>query len=236
MKRSIGIRQDAPRAVTLAALFIFGAALAGCGGDTAPTDEGEDNGGAGGSSTAAGGTGGQRSESGGSGGAKPPVGPGDSGGSGGADVSTGGTSGGDGGSTGEGGSTPDAAIAGEDGPGAPEDASPSTGDDGGPANKNPCPAKVTNYTLNGLSVSDFCDAYEKYCKYTPDGSMKSKCGPGQKIGPLFLSRADCEMQYMSASAGGKACRAGQLCQNAPRGLTVNACSHATGYCAPACGK
>jgi hypothetical protein len=85
-----------------------------------------------------------------------------------------------------------------------------------------------------LSVKDFCDAYEKYCMYTPDGSMMSKCGPGQPVGPLYKDRMDCETKYGNASAGAKACRAGQMCVNAPAGLIVNACSHATGYCAGAC--
>jgi hypothetical protein len=101
---------------------------------------------------------------------------------------------------------------------------------------NPCydPKSIKNRTLPGLSVKDFCDAYEKYCMYTPDGSLMSKCGPGQPVGPLYRDRADCETKYGMASASAKACRAGQMCVNAPAGLIVNACSHATGYCAGAC--
>jgi hypothetical protein len=115
----------------------------------------------------------------------------------------------------------------------------SSGDDAGGhiPNPNPCPAPGTikNYTLPGLSVSDFCDAYEKYCKYVA-GSM-AKCGPGQKVGPLLMNRADCEMQYTNASMAGKACRAGQLCHNAqtPGIALTNPCSHASGYCDPTCG-
>ena len=100
--------------------------------------------------------------------------------------------------------------------------------------------------LSGLSAADFCEGYEKYCKYTPDGSLMSKCGPGQPVGPLFKDRMDCETKYMAASAGARACRAGQMCRNGKDGLAmgadttkgasliVNACSHATGYCAGAC--
>jgi hypothetical protein len=100
--------------------------------------------------------------------------------------------------------------------------------------------------LSGLSAQDFCEGYEKYCKYTPDGSLMSKCGPGQPVGPLFKDRMDCETKYMAASAGARACRAGQMCRNGKDGLAmgadtmkgasliVNACSHATGYCAGAC--
>jgi hypothetical protein len=99
---------------------------------------------------------------------------------------------------------------------------------------NTCPAKVTGYRLTGFSVQDFCDAYEHFCKYDPPGTMTAHCT--KDVGPLFRDRADCEMQYTMASDLGKACRAGQLCQNAPRGLLVNACSHASGYCDPACGQ
>jgi hypothetical protein len=108
---------------------------------------------------------------------------------------------------------------------------------GGPPDpNNPCynPKAIKNRTLPGLSVKDFCDAYEKYCMY-PAGAM-SKCGPGQPVGPLYTDRADCEAKYTAASASAKACRAGQLCVNAPAGLMVNACSHGAGYCAGACIK
>ena len=105
---------------------------------------------------------------------------------------------------------------------------------GDASGKNTCPSKVTNYRLPGFSVQDFCDAYEFFCKYDPPGAMSAYCT--KTVGPLFHDRADCEMQYTKASDLGKACRAGQLCQNAPRGLIVNACSHAAGYCDPACGQ
>jgi hypothetical protein len=164
---------------------------------------------------------------------------------------TGGVTGGSGGGTATGGSTgdtggsvgsgtggssgsPDASVA------APDAAADTGGapaaDAGGGSSDNPCynPKAIKNRTLPGLSVKDFCDAYEKYCMYTPDGSMMSKCGPGQPVGPLYRDRMDCETKYGMASAGAKACRAGQMCVNAPAGLIVNACSHATGYCAGAC--
>jgi hypothetical protein len=102
-------------------------------------------------------------------------------------------------------------------------------------NPNPCPpaATIKNYSLPGLSVSDFCDAYEKYCMYDPAGTSHAYCTA--PVGPYFRDRADCEAQYMKASPTGQACRAGQLCHNAPAGLIVNACSHASGYCDPRCG-
>jgi hypothetical protein len=106
--------------------------------------------------------------------------------------------------------------------------------DGSP-NPNPCPASVSGYRLSGLAVSDFCDAYEKYCKYDATGATQAMCG-AKAAGPLFKDRTDCEAQYNMASALGQSCRAGQLCENAPRGLLVNACAHASGYCDPACGQ
>lgn len=206
--------QFAPGTAVVATLL---AALVGCGSSSSGSGGagGSDTGGAGGSDTG----GASGASTGGSSGSQ----------TGGSGPATGGASGDTGGSMGTGGSVADASAGGEDAGGT------GAGDAGSSA-ANPCPAKVTNYTLNNFPVADFCNAYEKYCQYTPDGSLMSKCGPGQKVGPLFKDRADCEMQYMMASAAGKACRAGQLCQNAPRGLIVNACSHATGYCAPTCGK
>jgi hypothetical protein len=118
----------------------------------------------------------------------------------------------------------------------PTDAAGSTPEAGGRnpnPNPNPCPASVTGYRLTGLSVSDFCDAYEKYCQYDPLGTMPASCG--KPAGPVFKDRTDCMAQYTAAAPIGKSCRAGQLCQNAPRGLIVNACAHATGHCDPACG-
>ena len=163
-------------------------------------------------------------------------------GTGGSSVDTGGgggssTGGAGGGSTGTGGDAaePDA------GTGSPADA-------GGPSADNPCFTKNidNNRSLPGLSAKDFCDGYEKYCMYTPDLKLMSKCGPGQPVGPLYKDRMDCETKYMAASAGARACRAGQMCRNGKDGvaagadtakgmsLIVNACSHATGYCASAC--
>jgi hypothetical protein len=159
----------------------------------------------------------------------------DTGGSGG--TSTGGAGGADGGSTGTGGETT-----------APDAGTEPPADGGGPSADNPCFTKMIDNTrtLPGLSVKDFCDGYEKYCMYTPDGKLMSKCGPGQPVGPLYKDRMDCETKYMAASATAKACRAGQLCRNGkdgtamgadtPKGMSliVNACSHATGYCAGTC--
>jgi hypothetical protein len=244
MNRSNGIGQYAPRTGALAGLCLFGALLAGCAGDTPAPNTGTDgSGGSGGGGAMTGGGGGSRPATGGAGGSTASGGSGGSvasGGSGGGasggasgSGSGGASSGGGGGSSagGSGGATADAGADVVMGTGG------SAGKDGGPANPDsPCYGKINNYTLPGLPVQDFCDAYEKYCLYTPDGSMMSKCGPGQKTGPLFRDRADCEMQYMKASAAGKACRAGQLCNNGPiPGRMVNACSHATGYCAAACG-
>jgi hypothetical protein len=121
-------------------------------------------------------------------------------------------------------------------------------DGGAGASNNPCFTKVIDNgrMLPGLSAQDFCDGYEKYCLYSPDGKMMSRCGPGQPVGPLYKDRADCEMKYMMASASARACRAGQMCRNGKDGLAagamtakgmsliINACSHATGYCAGAC--
>jgi hypothetical protein len=130
-----------------------------------------------------------------------------------------------------------------------QDAGTTGGDDAHPTNpNNPCfTANIGgDRLLPGLSVADFCDGYEKYCKYTPDGSLMSKCGPGQPVGPLYLSRMDCEKRYLAASASARSCRAGQMCRNGKDGLAlgadtakgasliVNACSHATGYCAGTC--
>jgi hypothetical protein len=100
-------------------------------------------------------------------------------------------------------------------------------------------------TLPGLSPEDFCDGYEKYCGYPPTGMTMSKCAPGQPVGPLYQNRMDCIMKYSMASAGARACRAGQMCRNGKDGLAmgnsakgmsliVNACSHAAGYCAGTC--
>jgi hypothetical protein len=254
MNQSIGILQYARRAGAAASLCILGLVFVGCAKSDEPlSDDDGSNGGAGGSQAAKGGAGGTPSHSGGS----PGSGGSSSGGSGGAS-----DSGGSGGSSASGGSagansgaggdtTGSGGSAGSDNGsgGAGEDAGTTGGDDAGhiPNPNNPCfTANIGNdRMLSGLSATDFCDGYEKYCKYTPDGSLMSKCGTGQPVGPLYKSRMDCEMKYMAASASARACRAGQMCRNGkdglalgdtPKGLSliVNACSHGTGYCAGTC--
>jgi hypothetical protein len=172
----------------------------------------------------------------------------DSGGSGGATGGSGGaSSGGSGGGAtgGSGGATVDAGTVAVDAGTAPPTAPPGSSDGGagGGNPNNPCFTKAigNDRSLPGLSAADFCDGYEAYCEYTADGSKMSMCGTGQPVGPLYKDRADCEAKYMAASAGARACRAGQMCRNGKDGkaqnsakLIVNACSHATGYCAGAC--
>ncbi|HXU80152.1 MAG TPA: hypothetical protein VN914_02060 [Polyangia bacterium] len=202
--------------MTRSIVCVLAILVGGCGGSS-----GGGSGGKGGSSTQ-----GNEAGSGGSTGGRD--------GTGGA--STGGASGsGTGGGTGGASESVDSGTTGGDDAAAPADSGSTAGEAGG-SSDNPCyhPEKIKNRTLPNLSVKDFCDAYEKYCMYTPDGSMMSKCGPGQPVGPLYRDRMDCETRYGAASASAKACRAGQMCVNAPAGLIVNACSHATGYCAGAC--
>jgi hypothetical protein len=202
----------------LVGLWLLGGFVAHCGQDASNTTSAGTGGNSGsGGSTASGGSGGS-------------TGAGGSGGTSGGN--TGGSSaGGSGGpsDSGSGGTTDDSGTPPVDGGGS---MTPDASEAG--SAKNTCPAKVTGYRLTGFSVQDFCDAYEKYCKYDPPGTMTAYCT--KIVGPLFRDRTDCETQYNMASDLGKACRAGQLCQNAPRGLIVNACSHASGYCDPACGK
>jgi hypothetical protein len=194
------------------------------GGDSG--DTGGDSGKGGASTGGSVGTGGATGGSVGTGGSS------DTGGSGGS--STGGAGGG---STGTGGDAT-----------GPDAGSGSSSDGGGPSADNPCFTKMidNSRSLPGLSAKDFCDGYEKYCMYTPDGKLMSKCGPGQPVGPLYKDRMDCETKYMAASPSARACRAGQMCRNGkdgtalgadtPKGMSliVNACSHATGYCAGTC--
>jgi hypothetical protein len=233
MTRSSATSIEHRSASRLACLSIVAALWASC--SSAPAREpgstggdSGDTGGKGGSSTGgAVGTNGSTGGSVGTGGSS-----GDTGGGGG--TSTGGAGGG---STGTGGDAtqPDA------GTGTAADA-------GGPSADNPCFTKMidNSRSLPGLSAKDFCDGYEKYCMYSPDGKLMSKCGPGQPVGPLYKDRMDCETKYMMASASARACRAGQMCRNGKDGtalgadtakgmsLIINACSHATGYCAGAC--
>ena len=211
-------------------------ARAGSGGSSSTGTGGSSGTGTGGSSST--GTGGSSSSgSGGSSGSSSGGAGGDSSGSGGSSAS-GGSGGAAGGGSG-GMSGGDAAA-----PMGTGDGGPSAGHTPNP--KNPCFTEaIPNRVLAGLSAADFCDGYEKFCLYTPDGMMMSKCAPGQPVGPLYKDRMDCETKYMAASAGARACRAGQMCRNGkdgqamagtPKGasLIVNACSHATGYCAGTC--
>jgi hypothetical protein len=247
MKQSIGI--------LLCALAI---AFVGCAKNDAPAtdDDGSGDGEGGSQQPAKGGSGPAMhtggtvgsggSSSGGSGGSTP-AGDGGSSASGGT-TATGGSSAsggsGEGGDIGGGsGGSSSGGTSGGDDAGTPGGADASTGNP-----NNPCFTTniSNNRSLPGLSAADFCDGYEKYCKYTPDGSLMSKCGPGQPVGPLYKDRMDCMTKYMAASAGARACRAGQMCRNGKDGLAmgadtakgasliVNACSHATGYCAGAC--
>jgi hypothetical protein len=229
MRRLIGIGRNAPSIRTFAGLCLLGIAAVAC--SSSPTRSGtggSDNGDTGGSTGSTGGTTG-------TGGATNPTG-GSGGSATGGDTGTGGSS-----STGgSSGGTPDADVA-DTATSPPADAS-------GPSADNPCFTKMidNSRSLPGLSAKDFCDGYEKYCMYTPDGKLMSKCGPGQPVGPLYKDRMDCETKYMAASASARACRAGQMCRNGkdgtalgadtPKGMSliVNACSHATGYCAGAC--
>src|SRR6185295_2530762 len=170
----------------------------GTGGDSGDTGGSSGKGGSGTGGTV--GTGGATGGSVGTGGSS------DTGGSGGS--STGGAGGG--GSTGTGGSATE------------PDAGTSSPDGGGPSADNPCFTKMidNSRSLPGLSAKDFCDGYEKYCKYTPDGSLMSKCGPGQPVGPLYKDRMDCETKYMAASPSARACRAGQMCRNGKDGVAL----------------
>jgi hypothetical protein len=233
MTRSSATSIEHRSASRLACLSIVAALWASC--SSAPAREpgstggdSGDTGGKGGSSTGgAVGTNGSTGGSVGTGGSS-----GDTGGGGG--TSTGGAGGG---STGTGGD----ATQTDAGTGPAADA-------GGPSADNPCFTKMidNSRSLPGLSAKDFCDGYEKYCMYTPDLKLMSKCGPGQPVGPLYKDRMDCETKYMAASASARACRAGQMCRNGKDGvaagadtakgmsLIINACSHATGYCAGAC--
>jgi hypothetical protein len=220
----------------LAGLCLLAALSWSCGGAPArPSGGTGGDSGKGGDSGSGGGSGGGAG-SGGSGGSSGSAGTGATGGSSGTG-GAGGDTGGSGGSGGAGGSV-DASMTTslDDGGATAADTGGSSSDSSPPSSDNPCynPKAIKNRTLPGLSVKDFCDAYEKYCMYTPDGSLMSKCGPGQPVGPLYKDRMDCETKYGMASASAKACRAGQMCVNAPAGLIVNACSHATGYCAGAC--
>jgi hypothetical protein len=216
----------------LAGLCVLAMLWASCGG--APAREPAGGSGGDGGNGGEGGSGG--SSAGGTGGSRATGGSGGTAGSGGSGEATGGS----GGSSSGGSSGYDAAMTtglADAGATTPDASSGSASDSGGGGSSdNPCynPKAIKNRTLPNLSVKDFCDAYEKYCMYTPDGSMMSKCGPGQPVGPLYRDRMDCETKYGAASPSAKACRAGQMCVNAPAGLIVNACSHATGYCAGAC--
>jgi hypothetical protein len=230
MSSRVAIGRNAPALSTFVGLCLIGLLAASCSSAPARGGNGNEETDTGGKSGGA--TGGK---SGGTGGAEPTGGAGGS--------ATGGSSGGDtGGVTGTGGSvTPDAAV-------EEVDAAPPAADSAGPSADNPCFTKMidNSRSLPGLSAKDFCDGYEKYCMYTPDGKLMSKCGPGQPVGPLYKDRADCETKYMAASASARACRAGQMCRNGKDGvaagadtakgmsLIINACSHATGYCAGAC--
>jgi hypothetical protein len=255
MNRSRGVLHSHGVTTTLAGLCLLGV-LAGCPADdtqstTPPGGSGGSTAGSGGSGSGGNGSGGSQSSSGSGGAASATggsVGGGSSGGAGGTasggaeGTATGGSGAGSGGS-GSGGSD----DAGTPGTADAPTGSPSDGGGGGSAN-NPCFTKAigNDRMLAGLSPEDFCDGYEKYCMYTADGSLMSKCGPGQPVGPLYKDRADCVAKYTAASASAKACRAGQMCRNGKDGtamgpttaggmrLIVNACSHATGYCAGAC--
>jgi hypothetical protein len=253
MNRSRGVLHSHGVTTTLAGLCLVGVLFAGCpADDTQSTTTPGGSGGSTGSSGGNSGSGGSQS-SGGSGGAAGAtggsVGGGSSGGTGGTatggaeGTATGGSGGGGSGGSGSGGSDDAGTPGTADAPGG----SPSDGGGGGSAN-NPCFTKAigNDRMLAGLSPEDFCDGYEKYCMYTADGSLMSKCGPGQPVGPLYKDRADCVAKYTAASASAKACRAGQMCRNGKDGtamgpttaggmrLIVNACSHATGYCAGTC--
>jgi hypothetical protein len=227
-----------------AILCVLGVVFLGCPAAETPASSPSTDRGSGGSIASSGGAGGSQS---GSGGAVASGGAGGAGGS--ASGGAGGTpSDGSGGSSsgGSGGS----GTGGSDDAGAPTtaDAPVTSSDSGGGSANNPCFTKAIggDRMLAGLSPEDFCDGYEKYCMYTPDGTLMSKCGPGQPVGPLYKDRADCLAKYTAASASAKACRAGQMCRNGKDGtamgattaggmkLIVNACSHATGYCAGAC--
>jgi len=194
---------------------------------------GSDNGDTGGSTGSTGGT----------------TGTGGSTATGGSTTSTGGSGGSaTGGDTGTGGSSTGGSSGSAQDAGAADTGSGSTADASGPSADNPCFTKMidNSRSLPGLSAKDFCDGYEKYCMYTPDGKLMSKCGPGQPVGPLYKDRMDCETKYMAASPSARACRAGQMCRNGkdgtalgadtPKGMSliINACSHATGYCAGTC--
>jgi hypothetical protein len=230
MRSVIASGPNAPSVCTFAGLCLL--AIVGC--SSSPTRSGgtggdtETGGTSGGGSTGTGGATNPTTVP-GTGGSVTGGSSGDTGGSGGS--STGGSSGG----------TPDAGD-------SADTATGTAGDASGPSADNPCFTKMidNSRSLPGLSAKDFCDGYEKYCMYTPDGKLMSKCGPGQPVGPLYKDRMDCETKYMMASPSARACRAGQMCRNGkdgtalgadtPKGMSliVNACSHATGYCAGAC--
>jgi hypothetical protein len=234
MRRLIGIGRNAPSICTFAGLCALGIAVVAC--SSTPTRSGtggSDNGDTGGSTGSTGGT----------------TGTGGSTATGGSTTSTGGSGGSaTGGDTGTGGSSTGGSSGSAQDAGAADTGSGSTADASGPSADNPCFTKMidNSRSLPGLSAKDFCDGYEKYCMYTPDGKLMSKCGPGQPVGPLYKDRMDCETKYLAASPSARACRAGQMCRNGkdgtamgadtPKGMSliVNACSHATGYCAGAC--
>jgi hypothetical protein len=247
--------------VVFRAALVIGVGLIGCAQSDTPAGTAPDrsSGGSAGTSTGSGGSSSGSGAGGSTGSTSATGGSSAAGGSGGSAGATGGSDGtatGGSGSATTGGSSGSATSGGSSGsddagsPGTPDAPSGGTADasSGGGSANNPCFTKAigNDRMLAGLSPEDFCDGYEKYCLYTPDGTMMSKCATGQPVGPLYKDRADCIAKYSAASPGAKACRAGQMCRNGKDGtamgamtmggmkLIVNACSHATGYCAGAC--
>jgi hypothetical protein len=212
---------------SLGAIFalVLSTAMTACPASDSPTG-GDETGGSGGTSAQGGATGGSSSSGGsmsaGSGGSSPS-------GTGGSDTggSTGGSGGaGTGGDTGNGTGGTGGATAGTGGDsdgGSGADVGTDSGAgtaDGGDSTGGPniimmCKV-VRPYHLDPktpASVKDFCDYYEKFCKYDGPAMMDYK------------DRADCETSYGGASPTAKACRAGQLCVN----KNANGCHHAAGY-------